>query len=175
MSDEVLSFRPLRLGDLPLLQRWLSMPHIDEWWHQPLDAAGVQAKYAPCIDGSEPTRVFLMEYRGQPIGWIQWYRWADYPRHAGLLGAEPEAAGVDLAIGEVRMLGRGLGPHAIRLFMNQVVFSDPAITACVSDPETRNTRSVRAFEKAGFQVIRTVQLPEEPSTRKIVRCERRRT
>ena len=70
------AFRPLRISDLPLLQAWLSLPHVDEWWHEPLDLAGVRAKYLPRIDGTEPTYVFVIERGGGPIGWIQWYRWA---------------------------------------------------------------------------------------------------
>ena len=174
ITADRLGFRPLCLDDLPLMQRWLATPHVDEWWHRRLDAVGMQAEYGPRIDGSEPTHVFLIEYGGQPIGWIQWYRWADYSRHAALLGAEPDAAGIDLAIGEAGMLGRALGARAIRAFVETVVFSDPTIVACVSDPETRNTRSVRAFEKAGFDVVRTVQLPGEPSSRQVVRYERDR-
>lgn len=155
------------------MQRWLSMPHVEKWWHEPLDAAGVRAKYLPRIDGSEPTHVHVIEFHAQPIGWIQHYRWADYPEHAALLGAEPEAAGIDLALGEVGMLGLGLGPLAIRAFLVDIVFSDATVVACMSDPETRNTRSVRAFQKAGFRVVRTVQLPGEPGTREVVRYERR--
>ena len=60
----------------------------------------------------------------------------------------------------------------IRDFVVQVVFSDPAITACVSDPEEANTRSVRAFEKAGFDVQRAVLLRGERSPRRIVRLPR---
>lgn len=176
MRDEgrSVSFRPLRISDLPLVQRWLSMPHVDEWWHQSLDLADVYAKYLPRIRGTEPTHVSVIEHSGRPIGWIQWYRWADYPAHAALLGAEPEAAGIDLAIGEPESLGLGLGSCAIRAFTDSVVFVDPRIKACVSDPETRNGRSLRAFEKAGFAVVRTVQLPGESSTRQIVRRDRPR-
>jgi aminoglycoside 6'-N-acetyltransferase len=150
------------------------MPHVDDWWHESLDLAGVHAKYLPRIDGTEPTHVFVIEHGGRPIGWIQWYRWADYSEHAALLGAEPEAAGIDLAIGETEMIGLGLGSSAIRAFVECVVFTDPAITACISDPETRNGRSLRAFEKAGFGVVRTVQLPGESVTRHVVRRDRPR-
>jgi RimJ/RimL family protein N-acetyltransferase len=72
------------------------------------------------------------------------------------------------------MIGLGLGSRAIRAFIDSVVFIDPAITACVSDPETRNGRSLRAFEKAGFAGVRTVQLPGESVTRQIMRCDRPR-
>ena len=169
-----LSFRPLRRSDLSAMQRWLSLPHVDEWWHEAFDRAGIEAKYLPRIDGKEPTHVFVIEHGREPIGWIQWYRWADYAEHAARLGAEPESAGIDLAIGEPKMLGIGLGSAAIRKFVEQIVFSAPAITACVSDPETRNERSWRAFASAGFAIVATVQLPGEAATRHVVRRERPR-
>jgi aminoglycoside 6'-N-acetyltransferase len=169
-----LSFRPLTRSDLLSMQRWLSMPHVDAWWHEALDLAGVEAKYLPRIDGNEPTHVFIIDHLSEPIGWIQWYRWADYSEYAALLGAEPESAGIDLAIGDAEMLGIGHGSAAIRTFVERVVFGDPAITACVSDPETRNGRSWRAFEKAGFTIAGTVQVPGEAATRYVVRRERPR-
>jgi RimJ/RimL family protein N-acetyltransferase len=169
-----IAFRPLHRGDFRLLRRWLSMPHVDAWWHQPLDLDGLEAKYGPRVDGTEPTHVFLIECCGRTIGWIQWYRWIDYPNHGDLLGAEPDTAGIDLAIGELDLIGRGLGSLVICAFLEQLVFVDPAITGCVSDPETRNTRSIRAFEKAGFIRERTVHLPGESVTREVVRRSARK-
>lgn len=167
-----LAFRPLLRTDLVLLRDWLSQPHIDAWWHEALDLAGVHATYGPRIDGIEPTHVFIIECEEQPIGWIQWYRWVDYPEHAARIGAGPASAGIDLAIGEASLLDLGIGSRAIRGFLERVVFTDPTIEACFSDPEARNGRSVRAFEKAGFTVVRTVQLAGEPAPRRIVRCGR---
>jgi aminoglycoside 6'-N-acetyltransferase len=167
-----ISFRALRRSDLPLLERWLSEPHVEAWWHTPLDLATLHEKYGPRIDGIEPTHVYVIEYDERSIGWIQWYRWSDYPGHASQLGAPPDAAGIDLAIGEPEMLGRGLGAHAIRRFVENVVFVDRAITACVSDPDERNVRSLRAFEKAGFIAVRSVRLAGEQTTRRVVRLER---
>jgi aminoglycoside 6'-N-acetyltransferase len=167
-----LSFRPLVASDLPLLQQWLSKPHIDRWWREPLDLDGVRDKYLPRIDGREPTHMFVIAHGGRPIGWIQWYRWADYPEHAAQLGAEAEAAGIDLAIGEPEMLGLGLGSQAIMAFLETMVFTHPAISACISDPEVTNTRSCRAFEKAGFTSVRTVQIAGESCTRHVMRRDR---
>ena len=146
------------------------MPHVEAWWHERLDLAGLEVKYGPRIDGNEPTHVFLIEYCAQPIGWIQWYRWADYPEHGARLGAEEDSAGIDLAIGAPELTGRGLGPLVIRAFLEQLVFAERGITACVSDPETQNTRSLRAFEKAGFVRMRTVHIPGESYSRTVVRC-----
>lgn len=169
MQDS-LSFRPLRREDLCLMQGWLAQPHIAAWWgEEACDIEGVPDKYGPAIDGLEPTRLFIIEHGARPIGWIQWYRWSDYPEHARKLGAEPESAGVDLAIGEAEMIGKGIGPAVIGKFIDEFVFADASITAVLSDPEKANTRSVRAFEKAGFRVIKTVVLAGESCQRCVVR------
>jgi RimJ/RimL family protein N-acetyltransferase len=167
-----LHFRPLRRSDFPLLQEWLSAPHVVAWWHEPLDLAGVEAKYGPRVDGSEPTRVFVVEHAGRPVGWIQWYLWSDYPEHAVQLGAEFSSPGIDLAIGELAMMGLGLGPFAIREFLRQIVFADASVSAVITDPEEGNLRSLRAFEKAGFTVTGTVQLMGENFNRRVVRMDR---
>jgi RimJ/RimL family protein N-acetyltransferase len=164
-----ITFRPLCCDDFPLLQRWLQNPHISAWWRELLDLDAVRAKYAPRVDGIEPTHVFLIEYCNRPVGWIQWYRWSDYPDHAQRLGAEPDSAGLDLAIGEQKMMGMGLGPSAIGKFLHEVVFVDTTIAAVISDPEEKNTRSVRAFEKAGFTEVKTVKLRGETCERSVMR------
>jgi len=168
----LLDFRQLHRSDFPLLHRWLAEPHVVEWWHEPLDLPAIHAKYNPRIDGTEPTRVFIIEHDQRAIGWIQWYHWRDYPAHATLLGAGPASAGIDLAIGEMAMLGAGLGPKIIREFLDAFVFGDPAITAIICDPEERNIRSIRAFEKAGFGKVRTVQLAGEAFTRSVMSLPR---
>ena len=167
-----ISFRPLTRSDFPALQEWLSAPHVAAWWHDPLDLAGVEAKYGRRVDGAEPTHVFVIEQAGRPVGWIQWYLWSDYPEHALQLKAEAASAGIDLAIGELAMTGLGLGPVAIREFLRQVAFRGPSVSAVITDPEEGNRRSLRAFEKAGFTLANTVQLVGENFKRRVVRMDR---
>jgi RimJ/RimL family protein N-acetyltransferase len=167
-----ISFRPLRRSDFPLLQQWLSAPHVAVWWRECLDLAGVETKYGPRVEGDDPTHVFVIKDRERPVGWIQWYLWGDYPGHACQLKAEGSSAGIDLAIGEIAMTGLGLGPVAICEFLRQIVFADSNVTAVVTDPEDSNVRSLRAFKKAGFLETDTVQLAGENFKRRIVRKER---
>lgn len=127
-----ISFRPLARSDFHLLQAWLAAPHVAAWWNERNDLASVEAKYGPRVDSVEPTNVFVIEQKCRPIGWIQWYVWADYPEHARQVGAEPASAGIDLAIGEFSMTGLGLGPVIIREFLHQFVFTDPSTCAVVA-------------------------------------------
>lgn len=167
-----ISFRKLSRSDFPLLQAWLLAPHVAAWWDDRLDLLGIEAKYGPRVDGTEPIHVFLIEHRRRPIGWIQWYLWSNYPDYALHLGAESGSAGIDLAIGEVAMTGLGLGPIVIREFVLQIVFAIPDIRAVVADPEERNRRSVRAFQKAGFTLASTVRIEGEHFDRQVVRMSR---
>jgi aminoglycoside 6'-N-acetyltransferase len=174
MMQVSISFRLLSRSDFPLLQEWLSAPHVAAWWRETLDLASVYAKYGPRVDGAEPTHVFVIEHDARPVGWIQWYLWSDYPEHALQLRAELGSAGIDLAIGERAMTGLGLGPAAICEFLRQIVFADPSVSAVVTDPEEHNIRSLRAFEKAGFTMTNTVQLAGENFKRRVVRIDRPR-
>jgi aminoglycoside 6'-N-acetyltransferase len=167
-----ISFRPLSRSDFPLLQEWLAAPHVAAWWGKPPTLAAVDAKYGPRVDGSEPTHMFVIENGGRPVGWIQWYLWSDYPEHALQLKVEPATAGIDLAIGELAMIGLGLGSIAIHAFIEQIVFSETTIGAVITDPAEENLRSLRAFEKAGFTTTNTVQLAGENFKRQVVRMYR---
>jgi aminoglycoside 6'-N-acetyltransferase len=171
MKDSI-SFRPLGRSDFPLLQQWLSAPHVSAWWGAAIDLAGVEATYGPRVDGVEPTHVFVIEYGGRPVGWIQWYLWSDYPDHALQLRAELSAAGIDLAIGEPGMTGQGLGPLAIGEFLRQMVFVTQGVRAVVTDPAESNFRSLRAFAKAGFALAGTVRRAGENFKRTVVRLDR---
>jgi len=108
-QQSIISFRELARSDFPLLNKWLAAPHVGVWWNERFDLASLEAKYGPAIDGSEPIHVYVIQRDGVPIGWIQWYRWRDFPEQAIQLGADHMSAGIDLAIGEVEMTGRGSG------------------------------------------------------------------
>src|SRR3954447_5983478 len=167
-----ISFRELGRSDFPLLQRWLATPHVARWWSDRFDLASLEANYGPAIDGHEPVHVYVIRNDSAPIGWIQWYRWRDFPTHANRLGAGPMSAGIDIAIGEVEMTGRGLGPVVIHDFGASYIFINDDVDAIVADPAAANTRSVGAFRKAGFEIVKTIQLADEDFERHVVRRER---
>jgi aminoglycoside 6'-N-acetyltransferase len=167
-----LTFRPLARSDYPALARWLAAPHVAIWWNETADPDHLETKYGPRIDGFEATHVFFIEHEGRPIGWIQWYLWADHPTHAAQLEADQDAAGIDLAIGELDRVGAGLGPIAIRMFLRQIVFANPRVAGVVVDPEEGNLRSLRAFEKTGFRFHKTVRLTGELCQRSVLRLDR---
>ena len=60
----------------------------------------------------------------------------------------------------------------IRRFVEEIVFARPETTACTADPDLKNTASLRAFEKAGFRVVREFVDPEDNELHALVRRER---
>jgi predicted DNA-binding transcriptional regulator YafY len=152
-SDAPVTVRPLSRDDFPLVQRWLAMPHVQAWWgSEPMAPADVERKYGPRADGTDPTRVFVIELADQPIGIIQCYRhedYADWDRAVGI----PASAGIDYLIGEPAQCGRGFGTAAIGCLVPCVFALYPEIAAIVAVPQAANHASRRALEKAGFTLI----------------------
>ena len=156
-----IGFRPLTADELPLLYEWLQREHIQRWWTDRETYDEVVQHYLPAIEGSEPTDLYLILSDGLPVGFVQTYRVSDYPAYRDLVAVEEGVAGVDLFVAEPELTGRGFGSEALRGFVADIVFSDPEIHACVADPDAENIASLRAFEKAGFRVVRRFVDPND--------------
>ena len=157
----MISFRALDRGDLPLMHRWLNTPHVAEWWSddgRSLDE--IVANYSPRIDGKEDVRCFVIVFDGTTIGYIQ-----EYP-------AGENSAGIDLFIGEVEFLHRGLGVSIIRQFLIDIVFANPAVESCIIDPSVSNRVAIRAYEKAGFRFFKIETNPGEAEAHYMMRIGR---
>jgi RimJ/RimL family protein N-acetyltransferase len=162
----------MRADDLRLLHEWLQRPHVREWWSRHETYDDVVQHYLPAVEGREPTDLYFLLRDDEPVGFFQTYAVASYPEYASLIGADAGAAGVDVFVGEERLLGRGIGSAALRLFVEEIVFADAATTHAIADPDVRNVASVRAFEKAGFRVVRELVDPEDGQTHVLVRRDR---
>jgi aminoglycoside 6'-N-acetyltransferase len=153
---EAVGFRPMQRADLPLLARWLAAPHVSMWWRQePSNLAEVEAKYGPCIDGDDPTELFVVSVAARPVGMIQRYLIADEPEWARVFAGITDvsaAAGIDYLIGEPDMVGRGVGTATITGFVTKVFRWRPVDVVVVSVQQA-NTSSWRALESAGFRRV----------------------
>jgi len=167
-----ISFRPLTRDDLPLVHEWHQRPHVVRWWTARKRFEEVEEHYLPTIEGTEPTEHYLALIDGEPLGMIQTYFVSDYQDYAALIGEGEGTAGLDLFIGDEAMTGRGLGTELIHGFVDEVVFARPATTACTAASDVRNMASLRAFEKAGFRVVREFVDPDDDELHALVRRER---
>ena len=146
-----LSLRLMRADDLAAVEAWLRLPHITRWWHDTTAESEV-AKYRDRIAGNRPTTMLMIVDGTEPIGWCQWYRWADYTEVADAMGALDGEVGIDYAIGQAGALGRGLGTAMIAVLVDEVRRHQPAAGVLVA-PEATNTASRRVLEKNGFDLV----------------------
>lgn len=162
IEPTAIAFRPLRQADFSLVLRWLNTPHVRDWWRDaPTTMDGMVEQYGPRVADSSATACYCIVCDSAPIGFIQVYRIADYEDYAAALQVGGDAAGVDLFIGEVAYAHRGLGALILRAFLRQVVFDLYGVASCVIGPSARNTIAIRAYEKAGFRYLKTVDAPGE--------------
>jgi RimJ/RimL family protein N-acetyltransferase len=151
------TFRAMTRGDIPLMHRWLNLPHVAEWWGGGDSLEDVEKEYGEYIDGIEPIHPYIAYADGVAIGHLQWMRYRDYPKYMQILRIDdPSAANCDVFIADEHFLHRGVGAPMIRAFVDTVIFAD-GVTTCFIDPDARNKIAIRAYEKAGFRFVRHIE------------------
>jgi aminoglycoside 6'-N-acetyltransferase len=148
-------FRPMTAADLPLIQRWLALPHVREWWGDP------HQQYALVTgDLDEPAMdQYIFSLEGDSFGYLQCYDLTEW--NTGF-GPQPRGTrGIDLSIGEPTMIKRGHGSAVIRRFVDNLL--QTGAPRVVTDPDPANSRALRAYEKAGFEKDRMVETPDGPA------------
>ena len=149
------AFRPMTADDLPLVRDWLAAPHVMQWWGKPDEQFALVSG-----DLDEPAMdQYLVATAGPPFGYLQCYRLTDW--NTGF-GPHPDGTrGIDMFVALPEMTGRGHGAGMIRAFAdNLLATGTPRV---VTDPDPKNARAIRAYEKAGFQRDRLVDTPDGTS------------
>lgn len=149
--DTTIGFRRMTRADLPAMVAWQAEPHVSRWWDgDAADVAAAERRYGARIDGTDPTRLWVLEVNGRSVGWVQDYRIGDHPDYALLTGS-PDAIGLDYAIGARAFVGRGIGTRALWVYLRDVVRGGyPDAGEFFAAPDHRNVASLRVLDKLGF-------------------------
>lgn len=159
-----ITFMPLTASHFPLLLKWLESPHVKKWLDPDvkytLDA--IQKKYGDYVNGyklisetqSIPIQAYIICLNEQAIGYIQLYKAYDFPKNNLLMDLPENLAAIDVFIGEESYLSKNIGLTAIKTFLDQYVFLNYRYV--LVDPEYTNERAVKAFEKAGFIILKRI-------------------
>lgn len=155
-SERGLVIRRLRDApeDYEHLVRWRNEAHVRAWWDPddpPMTMETAVREYRPLTNPGESTRACVIEMDGRPIGYIQFYRWADEPEDAAALGLafDEGAWGLDVFIGEPSDIGLGVGPRVLDLLC-RYLFEERGATSVQLIAAQANARALRAYRKAGF-------------------------
>src|ERR1700726_2467522 len=148
-------FRPMTTADLPLIQRWLTLPHVREWWGDP------DQQYALVSgDLNDPAMdQYIVSVANSRLSYLQCYDLTEW--NSGF-GTQPLGTrGIDLFIGEPMMIERGHGSALLRSFADDRLRK--GAPRMVTDPDPTNGRAIRAYHKAGFERDRMVETPDGPA------------
>jgi Acetyltransferases, including N-acetylases of ribosomal proteins len=153
-AEGAISFRPVGHTDLALIEQWMREPHWKEWWGE----ADTELGYIrQMVEGRDSTRPFIFMIDGKDLGYIQYWFVGDHQNatwleeNPWLAALPPETIGVDLSIGPAAMLSKGLGTRVLKSFVEHL--QTEGFREIIIDPDPKNQRAVRAYEKAGFRAI----------------------
>lgn len=140
--------------------RWRNSPHVRMWWDPddpPLTREAAIEEYRSDIMPGSPSTACIVELGGQPIGFLQFYRWSSYASDAQEIGIDIDERswGIDVFIGEPDQVGKGIGTRMVRLACDYLEAQDPASSIALLT-EVDNAVAIRCYEKAGFTKITQV-------------------
>ena len=148
--DELL-LRNLSDEDLPLLKRWLYLPHVSRWYHDPLDWLEEVEKRKGEFSFLHH---FIVEIGCHAVGFCQFYEY----RYSGeSWHGDTDIEGtysIDYLIGDTGYLGKGYGKGIIRSLVERIRRQNNARRILVQ-PEPENKASCNALLSCGFTLDKT--------------------
>lgn len=159
-SNEI-TVRFLGTEDEQHLVKWLSDPEVLQYYEgrdRPHDLEQVREHFYNQKDGA--TRC-IVENRGHPIGYIQFYELEEEERTEYGYGDTDEIIyGTDQFIGEADYWNKGIGTQLIQSMLAYLINEQQA-RKVVMDPQAWNHRAISCYEKCDFQKIKLLEKHEQ--------------
>lgn len=149
-----LSVRQLEQNDSSLLVKWLSNPTVLEFYEGRDNAFDLEKVHEKFYNDEPEVVRCVIEVDKIAIGYIQFYRIdAEERKLYGYLEAQEVIYGMDQFIGEVECWNKGIGTVLVQSMVDFLIKQKQA-DRVVMDPQTRNERAIRCYEKCGFKKIK---------------------
>lgn len=153
--------RPLSDEHLPYLYKWNADPEVLYWTEGGED---VPLSYSPEIVHeiyggiSQNNLCFAVEVNGDIIGEC-WLQKMNLPNVNAMYDETVDVRRIDMAIGEKAYWGKGIGTLFIKMLIDYA-FQQEKVDVLHCFCEDYNVRSKRVWEKNGFKLILTEELPQ---------------
>ena len=147
-----LNVRLLRKEDNGQLAKWLSDPAVLEFYEgrdNPFDVDKVNHVF---YDDDDAVKC-LIEFNDQTIGYIQFYQLDNETSKVYGYSKDENIYGMDQFIGEVSFWNKGIGTLLVTSMVTFLI-RDKKADRVVMDPQTRNTRALKCYEKCGFKKVK---------------------
>ncbi len=143
---QTLLLRQLCNEDIALFEKWLYMPHVAKWYHDPLDWMDEVRKRH---DAFSFLHHFVVECGGKPVGFCQYYEYCrsgeDWHGSTDINGTYS----IDYLIGDTEYLGKGFGKGMIQLLIEKIKSHNNA-NRIIVQPERENKASCNTLLSCGF-------------------------
>lgn len=141
-------------NDFGLMVKWLNDQKVLEFYEEPLSNLDrVIHKYGPRIEGKHYVVPCIVEYKNEPIGYIQYYKIQEidlkkygYPENQTIYG-------IDQFIGEHKLWGKGIGSSMIRMML-EYLSENKGVSKIVLEVKKTNSRAIASYKKCGFKQIK---------------------
>lgn len=144
----MLTIRPLKINDLPLLGEWLYKGFVRDYFGEPDEWL---REISLNLNDSTWVQYYIVEDM-IPIGFFQYYDTDKAPK--GDWSNEPAGtAGIDFLIGEESFLNKGYGSKIIKNIVSEIKLKGKH-KVIIADPDQRNVASVKVLEKCGFKLVK---------------------
>jgi aminoglycoside 6'-N-acetyltransferase len=154
----MIRFRDVVKQDMPMLYDWANLAFVSKWYdRRKLMYDDIERKFTAGVIQIPRLHSYIIMDDNHPFGYIQTYRVRDYPSYARCVQMGDDVAGLDMYFGDLSYVGKGYASQILPLFLERHVFTLAGITTCIVGPEPDNRPAIRAYEKAGFQYMKTMQ------------------
>lgn len=170
--DRTVSLRPAtRERDLGRLHAWLGYDHVKPYWQLDLPPAEFRERFAEKLaDDHLDPYVGCLDH--VPMSYWECYRAAD-DDVANHYDADDADRGVHLLVGPPEYLGRGYALPLLRTVV-AMQFENADAERVIAEPDARNDRAIRVFERCGFEPEREFHFEEAGKDAVLMVCERER-
>ena len=169
---KAVSFRPVELGrDLGRLHAWLGSDHVKPYWQLDEPLPRFRDHLAEKLeDGHLTPYIGCLDH--VPMSYWECY-WAADDDVANHYDADPNDRGVHLLVGPEEYLGEGYAVPLLRAVV-AMLFRRPETDRVVAEPDARNDRAIRTFERCGFEPRTEFYFDEAGKDAVLMSCERDR-
>lgn len=147
-----LAVRQIVKEDHDVLSKWLSDPRVLQFYEgrdQPFDRSKLEKEFISF--GDEKTQGLVL-YKGMKVGYIQFYQ-LDKKLKDQYEYVDEVVYGMDQFIGEVMYWNKGIGTLLVTSMVDYL-FEVKCADRVVMDPQVRNERALRCYEKSGFRKVK---------------------
>ena len=151
--------RPLSDEHLPYLYKWNSDPEV-LYWVEGDDVESYPPEVVHKIYGGsqENCLYFAIEANGEIIGEC-WLQKMNMPNVKKMYPDDTDVRRIDMSIGEKAYWGKGIGTVFIGMLV-KYAFENKSVDVLHCLSEDYNIRSRRVWEKNGFSLILTEEIPQ---------------